>query len=99
MNLKRFSQIKHIRCLATLAGLAVGLVVTSNAVEPGRQFADASWVVTIDGQSAGRTFEGVGALSAEASRLIIAALGMKPRAISLGSSDCAGHSTKKAFHG
>jgi len=79
MNFKMCFQVRHSGCLATLASLVVGLVVASYAVEPGLQFADASWVVTIDGQSAGRTFEGVGALSAGASSRLLREYPEPPR--------------------
>ena len=55
-------QIKRLGYLAILAGLAAGMVVAGYAIEPSEGL-----VVTIDGQSSGRVFEGVGALSAGAS--------------------------------
>ena len=66
MNLRMDFHFKHIGYLAVLARLAAGMVVAGYAIEPSEGL-----VVTIDGQSPGRIFEGVGALSAGASSRLL----------------------------
>jgi O-glycosyl hydrolase len=66
MNLKLGFHFKRSGCLAVLANLAACMVATGYANE-----ASEGLVVTIDGLSAGRVFEGVGALSAGASSRLL----------------------------